>query len=78
MVSQITGVPIVYTIVCSGADKKKKSKLRVTGCYEVNPPVSPHKRPVIRKKYLISDVILYEVDPLSGKSDKCEAHECTA
>ena len=41
--SQITGVSIVYPTLCSRADKKKISKLRVTGLCDGNhrsPPVS--------------------------------------
>ena len=38
--SQITGVSIVYSAVCSGADKKKTSKLRVTGLCAGNSPVT--------------------------------------
>ena len=40
MASQITGVSIVYSTVCSGVDKKKASKLRVTGLCERNSPVT--------------------------------------
>ena len=40
MASQITGVSIVRSTVCSGADKKKTSKRRVTGLCEGNPPVT--------------------------------------
>ena len=40
MVIQITDVSIVYFTVCSGADKKKTSKLRVTGLCEENSPVT--------------------------------------
>ena len=36
---QITGVSIVYSTVCSGADKKK-SNLRVPGLYDRNTPVT--------------------------------------
>ena len=36
MASQITGVSIVYSTVCLGSDKKKTSKLRVTGLCEGN------------------------------------------
>ena len=31
MASQITSLAVVYSIDCSGEDKKKTSKLRVTG-----------------------------------------------
>ena len=40
MTSQITGVLIVYSTVCSIADKKKALKLRVTGLCEGNSPVA--------------------------------------
>ena len=36
MASQITGDPIVSWTVCSCAEKKKPSKLRVTGLFERN------------------------------------------
>ena len=39
MASQITGVSIVYSTVCSGSSKKT-SKLRVTGLCEGNSPVT--------------------------------------
>ena len=38
MASQITSLTIVYPTVYSGADKKKPSKLRVTGLCAVNSP----------------------------------------
>ena len=40
MASQITGVSIIYSTVCSGAELKKKSKLRVTGLCAGNSPVT--------------------------------------
>ena len=40
MASQITGVSVLCSIVCSGADKKASSKLSVTGLCERNPPVT--------------------------------------
>ena len=40
MASQITNVSIVYSTVCSSADKKKTWKLRVTGLCEGNSPVT--------------------------------------
>ena len=39
MASQITGVSIVCSIICSGADKRKTLKLPVTGLCEGNPPM---------------------------------------
>ena len=38
--SQITGLTIVYSTVYSDADKRKTSKLRVTGLCEGNSPVT--------------------------------------
>ena len=61
MASQITSLAIVYSPVCSGTDKKKKKKLRVTGLCEGNSPGpvnSPHKRPVTRKMFPFDDVII--------------------
>ena len=40
MACQITSLTIVYSPVYSGTDKKKTSKLRVTGLCAVNSPVS--------------------------------------
>ena len=40
MGSQITGVTIVYSTVWLGGDKKKTSKLQVTGFCEGNSPVT--------------------------------------
>ena len=40
MASQMTNITIVYSTVYSGIDKKKTSKLRVTGRCEGNSPVT--------------------------------------
>ena len=40
MASQFNGVLVVHSTVCSGEDKKKTSKLRVTGLWEGNSPVT--------------------------------------
>ena len=40
MASQITSITIVYSIVDSGADQKKTSKLRATGLFEGNSAVT--------------------------------------
>ena len=56
MASQITSLAIVFSSVYSGADKKKPSKLRVTGLCVGNSrwPVNfPHKWPVTRKMVLL-------------------------
>ena len=64
MASQITSVTIVYSIVYSGADKKKTLKLHVTGFCEGNdrlPVNSPHKGPVTRKMFPFDDVIMKQL-----------------
>ena len=61
--SQITSLTIVYLTVYSGADKKKTSKLRVTGFVRgINrwPVNSPHKGPVTRKMFPFDDVIMQQ------------------
>ena len=40
MASQITGVYVVYSTVCSGVDQGKQGKIRVTGLCEANSPVT--------------------------------------
>ena len=61
MASQITGVLIVYLIVCSGADQRKHQSfaslafVRRIHRWPVN---SPHKGPVTRKMFLFDDVIM--------------------
>ena len=60
MASQITGVSIVYSTVCSGADQRKHPSsalafLRGIHQWRVN---SPHKGPVTRKTNPFDDVIM--------------------
>ena len=54
MASQITGVAIVYSTVCSGADQRKHqssaSLAFVRGIHRW-PAISPHKGPVTRKMF---------------------------
>ena len=40
MASQIIGVPIVYSTICSGVDQREHQKLCVIGLCEGNPPVT--------------------------------------
>ena len=40
MASQITGISVIYSTVCSGVGQKKSSKLSVTGLCEGNSPVT--------------------------------------
>ena len=62
--SQITGVPIVYAIVCSGANQRKHqssaSLAFVRGIHR-SPVNSPHKGPVTRKMFPFDDVIMIDV-----------------
>ena len=58
MGSQSTGVSIVRSTVGSGWDKKKTSKLHVTGLCDRLPVNSPHKRSVTWKMFPFDDVIM--------------------
>ena len=66
MASQITGVWIVYSIVCSGADQRKHlssaSLAFVRGIHRW-PVNSPHKEPVARKMVPFDDVMLWGSPP---------------
>ena len=59
--SQITGVSIAYSTVCSGTDQRKHqsstSLAFVRGIHRW-PVNSPHKRPVTRKMFPFDDVIM--------------------
>ena len=61
MASQITGVSIVYSTVCSGTDQRKyqssASPAFVRGIHRW-PGNSPHKGPVTRKMFPFGDVIM--------------------
>ena len=50
--SEITGVLIVYSAVCTGADKKKSKRIHRWLVH------SPHKVPVKRKKFPFHDFIM--------------------
>ena len=61
MVSQITGVSIVYSVVVSGADQRKhqsSASLAFVRAIHRWPVNSPHKRPVTRKMCPLDDVIM--------------------
>ena len=64
MASQITGVSIVYSTVCSGADQRKHqnsaSLAFVRGIHRL-PVNSLHKGPVTRKMFPFDDVIMLTV-----------------
>ena len=56
MVSQITGVSIIYSTACLGADQKRHRSFALLAFVRVN---SPHKGPVTRKLFLFNDVIMW-------------------
>ena len=62
MASEINGVPIVCSAVCSGADKRKHQRSAslafVRGIQRL-PLNSPHKGPVTRKMLPFDDVIMF-------------------
>ena len=62
MVSQIAGVSIVYSNICSGVDQRKHqssvSLAFVRGIHRW-PENSPHKGPVKRKMFPFDDVIMF-------------------
>ena len=57
MASQVTGVSIVYSIVCSDADKNLKA-LRHWPLWGKSPVNSTHKGPVTQKMFSFDDVIM--------------------
>ena len=62
MASQISGVSIVFSAVCSGTDQRKHhssaSVAFVRGIHR-GPVISPRTRPVTRKMFPFDDVIMY-------------------
>ena len=61
MASQITGVSIVYSTICSGADQRKhQSSASLAFVRGIHPwPVnSPHRGPVTRKMFPFDEVIM--------------------
>ena len=68
--SQITSVSIVYSLVCSDADKKNhqsSASLAVVRGIHRWPMNSPHKGPVTRKMFPFDDVIMYKMSFFSPK-----------
>ena len=62
MASQITGVSIMYSTVCSGADQRRhQSSASLAFLREIHrsPVNAPHKEPVTRKKFPFDDVIMF-------------------
>ena len=67
MASQITGVSIVYSIVCSDADKRKhqsSTSLAFVGGIYRWPVKSQHKWPVTQKMFLFNDVIMVNTESI--------------
>ena len=61
MASRNTGVSIVYSTVCSGADQRQhQSSASLAFVRKIHrlPMNSPHKGPVTRKMFLFDDVIM--------------------
>ena len=59
--SQITGVTIVYSTVCSGADQRihqSSSSLAFVRGIHRSPVTSPHKGPVTRKMFPFDDATM--------------------
>ena len=64
--SQITGVTIVYSTACSGADQRKhQSSASVAFVRGIHrwPVNSPHQSPVTRKMFLFHEVIMSRTIP---------------
>ena len=65
MVSQINGVSIVCSTVCSGADKKTKHESSASLAFvrgnRRSPIHSPHKDPVTQKMFEFDDVIINHI-----------------
>ena len=86
--SQITGVSIVYSTICSGADQRKHKKSAslafVRGIYR-RPVNSPHKGPVTRKMFPFDDVIMQQLwsDKMQRQSElliakRIQIYNCAA
>ena len=71
MASQITGVSIVYSTVCLGADQRKyQSSASLGFVWGIHqwPVKSPHKGPVTRKMFPFNDVIMLGVFQYTWRS----------
>ena len=80
MASQITGVSIVYSIVCSGADQRKhqsSASLAFVRGIQRWPVNSPHKGPVTRKMFSFYDVVMQTSScKLATKKTPKSVHFC--
>ena len=74
--SQITGISIIYSTVCSGADKKNQSSASLAFVRRIHwwPVNSPHKGTVTRKMSPFDDVILTLVITYSPSCDTCKGY----
>ena len=77
MASQITGVSIVYSIVCSSADQRKhqsSASLAFVREFSGNRWIPPHKGPVTRKRVPFDDVIMPHHQPFVKEFHKRGFH----
>ena len=79
MASQITGVSIAYSAVCSGADQRKHqsstSLAFVRGIHRW-PVNSPYKMPVTRKRFPFDDVIMFKWGPMCQEQHTSLVKSC--
>ena len=76
LVSQIAGVPMFSTTVCSGVDRRKhqsSASVAFVRGFQRWPVNSPHKRPVTRKMFKFDDVVIIQ-QPLHSFG-RCRAYE---
>ena len=80
MASQITGVLIVYSTACSGADQRKHQSsaslvcVRVTGEFPAVTGEFPAQKPVTRNMFQFDDVIMKTGNIDVG--DECSSMKC--
>ena len=75
--SQITSLPVVYSIVYSGADQRKhqgSASMALCAGNSPNPVNSPHKEPVTRKMVPFDDVIMGTCRVMSGMISASTSH----
>ena len=73
MASQITSISTVWSVVCSGAHRRKHQTSALLAFVRGNhrrPVNSPHKGPVTRKMFPFDDVIMIQVDEFDTKYSK--------
>ena len=82
MASQIIGVSIIYSIVCSGADERKhqsSASLAFVWGIRRSPVNSPHKGPVTRKIFPFHDFIMVTVNsfvPMASTNHSWNGSPC--